>query len=192
MKRARQVEVPDDGSLSLKDARELADHAVSSAIWYAGRSSRSAQQIREKLYLKGYPKYPVEATAKDGSVEEFDFVEAAVDRLVELSFIDDEALARAVAAEKLRLGKGIRRVQDDLRVRGIPASIIEDVLSEVEDSAMEEALEKAVRQAVNSSSFTRITDPRKRKEKLARSLASKGFSFSDINSVLEELDEGMG
>lgn len=192
MKKARQVEIPEDGNLTLKDAYELQEHAVNSAIWYAGRSSKSTQQIRDKLYLKGFPRETVHAVAKDGSVHAFDFVEAAVDRLVELSFLDDEALARGLTSEKLRLGKGLQKIRNDLRVRGIPSSIIEEVLDDVEDSDQNEALEKAVRQVMNTSAFSRIADPRKRQEKLGRSLASKGFAFSDIIRVLEELDEGMG
>ena len=112
-----------------------------------------------------------------------DIAEAVVKRLQDLRFLDDYAYAETYvrsAREYKRVGPQYLRMQ--LKKRGIPAFIIEELVSDqIEDFTR--ALELA---AKKSRSLTSV-DEQTRWRRLTGFLARKGHNSSTIMQVMGEL-----
>lgn len=187
MKKARVVTIPEDRPLTPEEYEDLRTHAVNSSVWYATTYNRSEQQLREKLYAKGYPKEPIPAVDILGEVREVDLVEEVLDHLRQDAYvIDDTRLARHAIERAFASGEGPSKVRMSLLRRGIDRETIDELLDELgESDAKDAALEKAAERVLASSAYRRIEEPWKRKQKLVTVLTSKGFGFGDINDWWE-------
>lgn len=81
-------------------------------------------------------------------------------------------------------GLGHYRVRQEMRMKGLPDEIIVEVMEEFEDgddtlSRLEELVER---------SFERYLTDRKGVNKVKNALARRGYSYEDINAVLELYD----
>ncbi len=110
-------------------------------------------------------------------------IAAAMEKLVRLGYLDDEALATAEAARlRDRKGLGRARIAADLSRRGAPRPLAAEAATESPDDELTRARDEASRW----SAKTRHPQP----AALARYLERKGFSARSIVAVLEDLGEG--
>jgi regulatory protein len=127
--------------------------------------SRSVTEVRRRLTSAGYRS---------------ELVDGAINRLVDLGMLDDEAFARAWVESRDRARpRGERALRDELRLKGLDRSIIDVVLEErrgTDDDApvpdrvaAERLLDKHAR------ALQRIPDPRRRRERAYALLARNGF-----------------
>lgn len=135
------------------------------AFGYAARGIKSEKQFRDKMREKRY--LPTS-------------VDAAIDALKHYGYIDDAEYARMYASE-LSMKYGPWVIRRKLRERGIEEEVIAEVL---EDTDTEEALQMLLAAALRKYSRE---EPNKRRDKIARYLASRGFSFDAINDALRAL-----
>jgi regulatory protein len=106
--------------------------------------------------------------------------EAILGRLRRLSLLDDEAFARSwVASRHLLKNTSKRRLQLELKQKGVSQTIIDIVLAE------DEVDERKSLAAVIAKKRARYPDP----SKLLQYLLRQGFSYDDIKTVLAEHDE---
>ena len=105
-------------------------------------------------------------------------------------YLNDELLAADCAGLCRERGLGARAVRFKLRRRGIAAPTVDGVFAAEESGAELEAARRAA--ASKAPSLARESDPRKRREKLLRFLASRGFSAETARKVLEEFRQGEG
>jgi regulatory protein len=124
---------------------------------------RSVAEVRRRLRGAGYRP---------------DLVEGAIERLVELGILDDEAFARAWVESRDRARpRGERAIREELRLKGIDRATIDAVLeerrsgedAEPDRDAAERLLER------NMRSLARVADPRQRRARAYALLARNGF-----------------
>lgn len=140
------------------------------ALGYLEKGMKSEKGIKDYLHGKGYPD---------------ECIERAVQKLIEYGYIDDEVFAENFI-RTYSSSKGRKKIKYDLLAKGIDAEIIENKLEEIFEREDEEEL--CARLAEKYLKNKEIDQ--KTKEKLYRHLASKGFSFDMISSVVRRVKNG--
>ncbi|MBR5731053.1 MAG: RecX family transcriptional regulator [Firmicutes bacterium] len=150
----------------------------------------TAAALLEKLLEKGYPE---------------DEAETAVEKLRDYGYINDEAFARDFAERGIREGKGARRIETELKSRGIDPALAKEAASPGKETDRERALSEAQRLleklgGLPSADQDETEDPgrsglreayaqkRKIMAKISRRLSALGYDAPVIYSVLEEID----
>ncbi len=155
-------------------AAEQALGANVAALNYLGYKPRTEHEVRQKLLRSGYPEAIAEQT---------------VDRLRDLGYLDDAAYAHTFAQQRFQgKGYGPRRIQNDLRKRGVAAATIDAVLAALETeedllSGAREQAEKRWARLVRTE-----TDDRKRRKKLGDFLMRRGYGYDVVRQVTDELE----
>jgi regulatory protein len=148
---------------------EKANVLLNKALNYLSYQYRSKQEIR--AYLEG------KAAAGE--------IEAIVERLTELGYLNDRALANTILEHACSLGKGPRYLEEKLTLRGIDEEIIRDTLNaydeEKQEAVMLNVLEKYRRQ------YSKYP-PLMQKKKLAEKLLRDGFSYDQIGDKINRLE----
>ena len=117
---------------------------------------------------------------------EFDaaVVEAVVSDLVRLGYVDDRQFAEQWASSRVRLRAfGRRRIELELRNKGVDREIIEEALAAV--FGAEPELGTAMSAAEKKLNTMRSTDRETRRRRLAGFLERKGYSFEVIRRVVK-------
>ena len=117
-------------------------------------------------------------------------VDSVLAGFLRVGLLDDQAFARAFCEERTRTRNiGRRRMLADLRKRGVDPETAEEALAEVWDAGDGELMRaRAAAEAKWRSVQRRSENVRTTKQKVARFLASRGFSFDIMHQVLDELD----
>ena len=129
---------------------------------------RSRRELEEKLREKEFPE---------------DIVGSIIDQCARLGYIDDAQFAEQWARSRLKLRCfGRRRIEQELRGKGIDREIISEAIAKVvpaedEHAAAKSAAEKKLR-------MMRSVEPQARRRRLAGFLERKGFSSEVIRSIL--------
>ncbi len=140
---------------------------------YCVKAERSAWDIRRKLW--------------DWGVRDKEQGEELIAQLEKQRYLDEERFARAYARDKYRFNSwGLRRIEQELRMRQIDSRLIAKVLQEVEEEfdiqeQLESLLEKKYR------SFPANLERRKVYDRLMRYASYRGFDFDDAKSIIERL-----
>jgi regulatory protein len=155
-------------AISSENENKLALEASLNLLSY---SQRSSKELAERLKLK---KFSPAAINK------------ALDRLNELGYLNDTALAKNLLTLRRLQGKGTELIKFEMKRKGIPANIITDTLADNRITADEEALEilplakKKFKQASRDTSEKAV-------QKLMGFLARRGFSPDTVSRVLKLL-----
>ena len=134
--------------------------------------ARSVTEVRRRLTGAGY---------------RAELVDGAIERLLELGVLDDEAFARAWIESRDRARpRGERALRQELGLKGVDRATVDLVLAErreavagipVDDgdvgSADRVAAERLL--ARNTRSLSRVADPRQRRQRAYALLARNGF-----------------
>jgi regulatory protein len=126
-----------------------------------GMYRKTEKGYRDKLYEKGYHKQAIDI---------------AIEQATSYGYINDDSYCESyISTYKNKKGK--RKLLQELLIKGIKKEIIEKHLSvlESQDSAINLLCDKFVK---NKEKTLEI------KQKLYRHLLSKGFSYDEINSVI--------
>lgn len=134
------------------------------------RSEHSVSDIRKKL--KSW-KVPEEER------------EPVLAKLVEDGFLDDLRFARAYARDKSRFnGWGRKKISYMLRIKGISDEILEQALEEIDPATAAAKLHKMLTERARK---VRGEDRFEKRQKLLRFAMSRGYDFSEIVAVLDEI-----
>lgn len=149
------------------------------ALEYCLMRPHSAREVRDYLYRKTrVTKYK---SKKTGELKERAGVSQSIatrvfDRLVDKGYIDDEKFARYWAENRSQTkGASQRKLQAELRAKGVESSIIDAALAETGRSD-EDELAKII-----AKKRGKYTDDQKFMQYLAR----QGFSYDDIKAALQ-------
>lgn len=108
--------------------------------------------------------------------------ERIIARLQKERYIDERRYARAFVRDKFRYNKwGLVKIGQQLRLKGIDPSIIDEAKEEVDSDASMDSLRRIIeakRKSVKGKAEYEIN------AKLCRFALSRGFSMNDINKVL--------
>jgi len=141
---------------------------LAAAVRFLESRQRSVREVRRRLGQAGYPET---------------LIEAAIDRLEELGYLDDEAFARSWVESRDRARpRGERALRSELAQKGVAREIVDLILAERRPdsdgsgdvvAADERAAERLL--AGRARSLARVTDPRIRRQRAYALLARSGF-----------------
>jgi len=163
------VELDDAQKKEIK-SRENMNKAYGDAVNYLSYELRTTKEMRDYLYKKEYSS-PV--------------VYSVMERLKKLNYMDDEAYADSFISTQLNTtANGPKIIQQKMVQKGVPATIIEDKLAEIDpDKLLENATVfagKQVRKQRHKSFQQMIT-------KLKQSLYQKGYSGDIVSQAIDDL-----
>lgn len=143
------------------------------ALDYLAHKPRTEEEVRRKLRRQDAPE---------------SVIEDVVDRLYELSYLDDEAYAEDYVRNRFASKKyGPVRIRRELVERGVDRHTAETT---VDDFFADKDVRAAARGHAEKR-WDRVADeedPRRRRQKLYRYLRRRGFTSGTINPLLDELE----
>lgn len=144
--------------------KEAVERAYQSAITFLSYRPRSAEEVRRYL-----SRHKTQASA----------IAAALDRLRESDLVNDRAFATTWIENRSAFRpRGKRALQQELRLKGIPDSTVEQAVSSIDERAL--ALAAAVKRARHYESLPLPEF----KKKLSDFLLRRGFPYSVITEVV--------
>ncbi len=147
-----------------------ADEALASLMRQCARAEKSSGDAMRLMARWGV------AEAERGEV---------LARLIAEKFIDDGRYAEAYVREKLNLsGWGVRKIAASLKVKGVAASIIGEVLSQVDRESMSERLLGKVERKART---TKYKDQYDLKGKLIRYGLSLGYDYEMVLDAVSQI-----
>lgn len=155
LRHGQQLSDKDIQALQERDGLHKAHEA---ALRYLDYRPRSVDEIRRHLKGKGF---------------EPDVIDQIVERLADVSLLDDRAFAHYWLENRSDFRpRGERALRQELRQKGVPDDIIAEVLSEAhsEDAA-------ALRAAMTQARKVRAADPAEFRRKVEAHLVRRGFSY---------------
>lgn len=112
-------------------------------------------------------------------------IRAALDFLKEKKFLDDELFARSWIRSRIRRPLGIRRIRQELNLKGIDKEIIESKLSELKEDYSEEGIVREL--ARERLGKLKGIEPRSAQRRVYAYLLRRGFSPEVIIDELSNL-----
>ncbi len=181
--------------LNLKVGRELSDGELEElqeesqfgklymrALEYCLRRPHSVKEVRDYLWRKTQPALRKRQTGMNNPVVYSERVASRVLRkLQQKAYVDDEAFARWWV-ENRQLSKGVsrRKLTAELRSKGVHADIIAQTLEKT-DRTDEQELRKVI-----AKKHRRYAGDR---QKFVQYLVRQGFSYDDVVSTLNDVEE---
>jgi len=165
------LEISDDDFQEILNA-DNERYAFDKAIQYIAYSKRTESEVKKHLISKGLNE---------------NAAENAIEKLKSYHYIDDTDYARQYASEQMRQKNfGLKALAFKLKQKGISGYVIEDVLAEW--SAEDETQNALSLYEMLSAKYAKDDEP-KRKQKIIRGMAAKGFDFETIKSVMNRKGE---
>lgn len=163
----------------LKEGMEIPSNAFEEIV-FANDFRRAKERA---LYLLDYRDYSyTELFEKLEKNYSEDVCYKVLERMVELGTIDDRRYAERLARHYTEVKKfGYYRIASEMRNKGIPKDIIEEALSVYEDTVYERLFE------LINKKYYRYLDDEKGVKKVKNALVRYGYSYDDINAVLDEI-----
>lgn len=157
----------------LKDAENLV--AIREACFrYLSRRDHSSFELKQKVGKKGYNQQDIDQV---------------VQNLAYKGYLNDESFAAKFVQEKTELNQwGPKKIRSHLYKKGIDRKIIENVLSQQTDDLHQQQIcvDLALKRKRH---FLREKDEYKRKQKIYRYLAGRGFAGSVIKKSLPRITD---
>ena len=152
------------------------------ALEYCLMRPHSSREVHDYLWRRTkatkYKSRTGEIKEREGVSQET--VERIFNRLVEREYVNDETFARWwIENRNVRKGTSLRKLEAELRAKGVDPKIIADKLQE-SPRQDEDELQKVIAKKQN-----RYDDPQKFKQYLMR----QGFSYDAITSALEKSED---
>lgn len=189
MKRARKIELPDDGVVPYKEYLKIKEHVRNSIIFYAVNLSKNSAEIKDAMSRKGIPVGTVLTVSKmDDSTEVHDVASEEIEALLEAGVIDDEYLCTSKAQSLSRRGLSAQSVKNKLRMKKFDPELIEKTVSEIYDEELEnDSALKAASKIMRSSLFKKKSTDYEKRSVLYSKMRSLGFDSDTIQSVVREV-----
>jgi regulatory protein len=150
---------------------KLLKRAKNTAYRYLTIRPRSRKELADKLQDKEFSD---------------DIIAAVLDHVTRLGYLDDTKFAAQWAASRVRSrGFGRRRLEQELRIKGISREIIKENLNTFFEEAPE--AETARKEAEKKLRTLARFEPEVRRRRLAGFLERKGFSSEIIRTILRTM-----
>lgn len=146
--------------------------AFNSALNSLDYRDHSEKEIRAKLLRK----------------HDADYVDEAVEKLIELDLVNDERYAENYARELFERKKfGKMRIKSELRAKGISADIANAAVDELFEEEEPDNVQRIV-DIIGKRYYNKMNDEVGRK-KVFSALQRMGYSFSDIREAMSEFSD---
>ncbi len=164
-KKGREVTVEELEELRMASEERTAKDKALDLLSYSARTSR---QLYEKLARKSDP----EAAA------------AAVERMEELGLVDDADYARRFVADKLNLKDwGLRRIEQELRAKGVDQQHIDAAIEELDYDGAQRLAEILRRKG------KALPTEQKERNALINRWLRQGYDYEEIKAAFGRLNE---
>lgn len=163
----KQNQEMDEEEFCLLEEKINTRRAYNYCVSLLSRREHTEKELRDKLIQKGY------------SEQSF----AAVEKLSQQGYVSDERFASCYAAELKNLkGYGKRRIEQELRRKGVSRDIIMSTLEEIDfdDGRILDVIRRKYRHCF---------DDEKSRRRAINGLMRLGYSFSEIKDALNKLGE---
>ncbi len=153
-----------------KRASKPSRSARSYALWLLGRKAYSVQALQQRLERRGY--------SSDESSD-------AVAYLVEIGYLNDHTFAADFVKSRSQSGYGPRKLEWELRSRGISAEDSEQALAELDEQELRRQAKRLV-----SRRLTPVAsgdDVAKLRQRLLRYLLQRGYEYQLAEEVVADL-----
>ncbi len=148
-------------------AADLRRRALDAALRLLGYRPRSQQELQDRLARRGLPP---------------DVIRATLARLRELGFVNDEAFARAyVEGHRGASARGGRRLQSELRRKGVAAGVAEQAIAEQDEAAAARAAAEKKLRSLRGLDYLNF------RNRLAGYLQRRGFGYDVIRPLVQDL-----
>ena len=153
------------------DSDKIKARANNNAYALLRARPRSEVELRQRLKMKGY-KGPV--------------IDAVVEDLRRLGYVDDAKFAKLWVESRMHLNPvGDVILRQELKVKGVADSLIEDALTAKAESYNESEIAKSM--AIERFERFKKMDRRKALKRVYDFLLRRGFAYETVRSVVEEL-----
>lgn len=166
----REGEDVPDGLAAEIEEQVLRKRAAKYAMNLLVKRDYTAKELGDKLRRAGYTE---------------DTAESALEYVSSFGYINDADYARRYL-ETYSDRKSLRRMQADLRQKGISDDILEWALGEADCAGEKAALCRYAEKKAAALDLSQEKD----RQKFFRYLVGKGFSYGDVRDALEELQNG--
>ena len=137
------------------------------ALYLLGMRDYACGELEKKLYTEASP----------------EIAAAVVTRLQEVGLLDDERYARRLAHHLAEYKKyPRRRIEQELRHRGIDAAMAADAVAALDGDDLQQALA-----LLEKKYYNKLNTPEDRRRVIA-ALARRGFSYGAIRAAMERLN----
>ena len=154
----------------MEDSEDLLHKAKEYAFFLLKFRQRSEKELYSRLKKKKFPERVIECT---------------LTFLKEKKFIDDIVFARVWVESRLKKPLGIKRINQELRLKGIDKEIIQNALDDIkEDYSETEVVTKIAKEKLKR---LKSSDPLKARNRVYAYLLRRGFSAQTVYDVLNNL-----
>ncbi|WXR62128.1 regulatory protein RecX [Peptostreptococcaceae bacterium AGR-M142] len=153
----------------MEDKKKSFNKAKNYALYILNFRDYTKKQMKDKLKTKEY---------------EEDIVDEVIKFLLEYKLLNDDNLGRRMTRDKSKLNRyGKNKIKQYLQNKGIERNLAKEIVED--EIADEKEYENAYYNGVKK--YKKVKDDPKAYEKVARFLSYKGFEYSVIKKVLNEL-----
>ena len=145
-------------------SESMTDFAFSSSVDLLSKMQKTEKQLRDYLYKKGYLKK---------------VVDDVVDKLKTYKYLNDQYYAESFVRQK-QGSVGKFKIKNELKLKGVSEDIINPLIEDLE--SQDDVLLNLANKYLKNKEKTPQNF-----QKLSRHLAQKGFSWDEINSVLNKI-----
>lgn len=142
--------------------------AMEKAVSLLAMRPRTQQEIVKALSSNAYPEHTIARVMA---------------RLDEAGYINDTSFAEQWASSRSARSMGTRRIQMELRQKGVPSDTIAHVLSRLDTDDVFAGALKAARKYAAGKDLSDIKD----RQKIMAALARRGYDYATAKQALEEL-----
>ena len=155
-----------------KEHKKCSDikRAKSLAMWHLSRADHSEKALCDKLKRAGF---------------NLDSVNTAINRMKELSLIDDEKLAHRLASSLMAANNSPRQAVEKLVLKGIKRELAKAAVEKQENDPREQ-IENLLR-----GQYRNKLSNEKDIGRTFNALIRRGFSFSDVKSVMRKITDNI-
>lgn len=147
------------------------------------QQKRILDRLRGLCSRREYCYADVLKKAKDALDGDSQSAKEVADALVEEKYVDDLRYASAFARDKSAIqGWGEVKIRYMLSAKGVPRDVIDMALEEIDHDKADSRLEKLLQNKLKS-----LKDDPQRRLKLLRFALGRGYSYDEVNSLINTL-----
>ena len=147
------------------------------------QQKRILDRLRGLCSRREYCYADVLKKAKDALDGDAQAAKEVADLLVEDKYVDDLRYASAFARDKSAIqGWGEVKIRYMLSAKGVPRAVIDKALEEIDQDKADSRLEKLLQNKLKS-----LKDDPQRRLKLLRFALGRGYSYDEVNSLINTL-----
>jgi regulatory protein len=151
--------------------RQSKSSALDSAFRILTRRDHTRRELARKLRQKGFARAAVEG---------------ALDRCLELGYLDDAKTALTLAGHLVEKGYGPLRIRHTLCQKGLDDALIEKALARCGNEETQARIARRILEKKRCR-LSRETDPWRRRQVAYRFLAGRGFEAPVINRAIADI-----